>query len=52
MALNSILGKVKLVNCVTCQEVFSNSSPTVQTAKQSCELLLKVQSHGTCSSSS
>ena len=43
MALNSILDNAKLVSCLAYQEIFSNSSPPVQTAKQSCELLLKVQ---------
>ena len=43
MAPNSILVKAKLVSCLSYQEIFSNSSPPVQTAKQSCELLLKVQ---------
>ena len=44
MALNSILDKAKLVSYfLTYHKIFFNSSPPVQTAKQSCELLLKVQ---------
>jgi len=48
VAPNSILDKAKSVSCLTCRDVYSNSSPPVQTAKQSCELLLKVQRNGTC----